>query len=378
MTWRPKKRVVNGRTAWVARYRDPATGRERIAKPAWNGGKGTFILKREAQRAIDEAVTQRVPERAATVAGYLERWLRDRPRSARTDKTNEGRIRNVLALELDGLELGEWDMRDLRPRHGYELVTLMLTQQGRAPGGARDILRSLSCMFSDALVDELCDINPWLRVTVRDDDPRAIKAPREIRVWSFEEMHRFAAAASYRPKGRPGRRQPTLVPAPQYAPMLRVMADCGPRIGEVFAMKRSGLMLATGQLAVTGSAWEGTMIGSSDEKTHDRLLPLPAGCLELLQAMPPRIDTMVLFPTPTGKVWRYSNFKAQVWEPTCETAGIDPLPHEFRHSWTTHLRAAGIDPADLAAVAGHTVETATRHYTHALGRSDDQIRSVIG
>lgn len=378
MTWRPKRREINGKVKWVARYRDPVTGQERIAKPAWNGGKGTFDLKREAQRAIDEAITQRIPDRSSTVAGYLDRWLRDRPRSARTDKTNEGRIRNVLELQVEGLELGRWDMRDLRPRHGYELVGLMLTEQGRAPGGARDILRSLSCMFSDALVDELCDLNPWLRVTVREDDPRARKAPREIRVWSFEEMHRFAAAASYRPKGRKGHKQPELRLAPEYAPMLRVLADCGPRIGEVFAMRRAGLHLATAQLAVTGSAWEGSIVGSSEEKTHDRLLPVPAGCLQLLADMPRRIDTLVLFPTPTGKVWRYNNFITQVWKPTCETAGMTPTPHEFRHSWNSHLRAAGVDPADLAAVAGHTVETATRHYTHALGRSDDQIRSVIG
>ena len=52
--------------------------------------------------------------------------------------------------------------------------------------------------------------------------------------------------------------------------------------------------------------------------------------------------------------------------------------HDFRHSWVTHLRAAGIDPADLAAVAGHTVETATARYTHALGRSDERIRKLIG
>ena len=58
--------------------------------------------------------------------------------------------------------------------------------------------------------------------------------------------------------------------------------------------------------------------------------------------------------------------------------GCDYAPHDLRHSWVTHLRAAGIDPADLAAVAGHTVETATARYTHALGRSDDRIRQVIG
>jgi hypothetical protein len=34
-------------------------------------------------------------------------------------------------------------------------------------------------------------------------------------------------------------------------------------------------------------------------------------------------------------------------------------------------------PADLAAVAGHTAETATARYTHALGRSDDRFRQVI-
>jgi hypothetical protein len=44
----------------------------------------------------------------------------------------------------------------------------------------------------------------------------------------------------------------------------------------------------------------------------------------------------------------------------------------------THLRAAGIDPADLADVAGHSLDTATARYTHALRRSHDQIRRVIG
>jgi integrase len=43
-------------------------------------------------------------------------------------------------------------------------------------------------------------------------------------------------------------------------------------------------------------------------------------------------------------------------------------PHDCRHSWLTNLRAAGIDDADLAAVAGHTVETMIGTYTRPLGR----------
>ena len=50
----------------------------------------------------------------------------------------------------------------------------------------------------------------------------------------------------------------------------------------------------------------------------------------------------------------------------------------MRHSYVTHLRAARIDDADLAEIAGHTVQTMIGHYAHALGRSFDQVREVIG
>ncbi len=358
MTWRPKKRITPaGKTVWIARYKDHR-GKVRIAKPAWNEGKGTFALRREAQRAIDEAVTQRIPERGATVAGYLDRWLATRPRSQRTDQTNEGRIRNVLALELDGLALGEWDLRELRRRHAAELVARMLVSQGRSPGGARDILRALSAMAEDAISDELADVNPWAGVKVRDDDRRAVKRARVLRVWSFEDLHAFAAAAG------------------RYEAMVRTLADCGLRVGELFALERAGL--DGDLLIVAGSAWEGRVVASSAEKNHDREIPIPPGALALLRAMPTRIDTPWLFPTPTGKLWRYSNWHRTVWQPACELAGIDPTPHECRHSWVTHLRAGGIDPADLADVAGHSVATATSRYTHPLRRSHNQIREMVG
>lgn len=357
MNWRPKKRIMGNRTVWIARYSDHH-GKVRIAKPAWNGGKGTFVLKREAQRAINEAIAERTPERASSVAVYLTRWLRTRPRSERTDRTNESRIRNVLRVELEGLELGDWDMRDLRRRHGYELVAWMLQEQGRSPGGARNILRALSAMTEDAISDELCESNPWIHVRVRDDDRRATKSARRPQVWSFEEMHTFAACAG------------------RYEPMVRVLADCGVRMGELLALRREDL--SDGLLRVRATAWEGRIVESSDEKNHNREIPVPPGCLSLVREMPPRIDSPWLFPTPTGKLWRASNWAKTVWKPTCEAAGFKPTPHEFRHSWVTHLRAGGIDPADLADVAGHSVQTATSRYTHPLRRSHEQIREMVG
>jgi len=43
----------------------------------------------------------------------------------------------------------------------------------------------------------------------------------------------------------------------------------------------------------------------------------------------------------------------------------------------THLRAPGIDDADLALVAGHTVETMVSVYTHALEKSHDTSLGAI-
>lgn len=345
---RPTKRVnPSGRTVWVARYTAP-DGRRRSA--------GTFDLQREAQEAIDRAYDQ--PADSSTVAAYLDRWLELRPRSPRTDRTNQGRVRAVLDVELEGRPLRSWTMRELRRRHRDELIHKMLVDQHRAAGGAKDILRSLSAMFEDAITDELADVNPWRSARVRDQDARAGRRRREPHVLTFEQMHKLARKAG------------------AHEPMLRVLADCGLRIGELFALRRADV--DGGLLHVRGTAWEGTVTGSTRQKRHDRTVPIPTGCAQLLAAMPPRIDVPWLFPTERGRVWRYSNWKRQVWVPARDRAGITATPHDFRHSWVTHLAAAGVDAADLAEMAGHSEQVAARVYTHALRRSFDQVKAVIG
>ncbi len=116
--------------------------------------------------------------------------------------------------------------------------------------------------------------------------------------------------------------------------------------------------------------------------------------------MPPRTDAPLLFPTPSGRIWWERNLYRDVWYPTrerrLEQLGYDLeelsdaqranliaehrlgiTPHEVRHNWESHLRAAGIDQADLAEMAGQSVETMNRGYVHALGRSADAVRVVI-
>ena len=67
-------------------------------------------------------------------------------------------------------------------------------------------------------------------------------------------------------------------------------------------------------------------------------------------------------------MWRERNFYRDVWKPTQEASGLDIRPHECRHSYVTHLRAAGVNDADLAEIAGHRVETMLARYTHPVKR----------
>jgi integrase len=88
-------------------------------------------------------------------------------------------------------------------------------------------------------------------------------------------------------------------------------------------------------------------------------------------------DCELLFTTPRGRLWRERTFYRDLWKPTQDASGLDIRPHECRHSYVTHLRAAGVNDADLAEIAGHRVETMLARYTHPLGRDFSLVRSTI-
>jgi integrase len=227
----------------MARYtgRD---GKRHIAKPRWNGGKGTFALKREAQQAIDEAYG--LSDRPDTLGEYFATWPTHHPRSERTNETNEHRIGRVLEVDVEGIPLKQWPMRELRRRHALALVDHMLRVQGRATTGAVGILRSLSAMAEDAITDEVADLNPFKGVRVRANDPRAKKKRRQIRVFSFEQMHAFAKAAG------------------RYEAMVRVFTDTGMRLGEVLPLRREDFDGET--LKVRRTAHEGTILDGTKDR----------------------------------------------------------------------------------------------------------------
>jgi integrase len=131
--------------------------------------------------------------------------------------------------------------------------------------GAVGILRSLSAMAEDAITDEVCDSIPSRASASEQNDPRAKKKPRPIRVFSFEEMHRFAKAAG------------------RYEAMVRVFTDTGLRLGEVLPLCREDFDGET--LQVRRTAHEGVILDGTKtdhgEPDAGRIVPVPAtlhGC----------------------------------------------------------------------------------------------------
>jgi integrase len=354
----PIKRVnPSGKTVWMARYTDRHGKRKKA---------GTFALKRYAQAAIDAAYERErtTPTRVDTLGGYAAVWPSVHPRSERTNTENAWRIGVVLAIEVEGVELRHWPMSEIRRRHALAVQGKLL-EQGRSAEGATGILRAMSAMVNDAVDDEACDTNAWLRLGVRLNDPRVTKPPRAKRMWTIEQMHAFAAAAG------------------TYEPMIRMLSDCGLRLGELPALRRSDLR--PGWIHVARTAHEARVQAGTKTTHHKREdeqgrdVPVPPTLEAMLRAMPPRIDAGgLLFPTPTGKVWRERNFRRDVWTPAQEATAMDCRPQEFRASWESIMRAEGVDPADLAKYAGHSIQTANSRYVQALDRSAEQVRAVVG
>ena len=384
-----KRTYPDGRVVWISRYRDLAGGR-RYAKPRWNDGRSTFDRKGDAQRAIDEALLDQRglrSEEPQKIGDYFSSWLERHPRSERTNKTYGDRIGYVLDVEIEDRPLREWLFDELRRRHVHDVLDHLLREQGRAAEGARGVLRALSAMAEDAIADDAAEANAFMGVRLRGSDPRIRKPPRKPRVWSFAQMREFAAAGRAdvrartprppdpRSRGRYRSRQ-RFYSAHDYEALLLTPALTGLRLGEFLALRRSSFR--DGLLSFECSAHEGDLIGTSDQKNHERSVPVPPSLARLLEALPPRDEDAPLFPTPRGHMWRERNFYRDVWEPARIASGLGPTPHEFRHSYITHLRAAGIDDADLARVAGHRIETMISVYTHPLERSHDAIRQVIG
>src|SRR4051794_2489606 len=159
---------------------------------------GRYERKRDAQRAIAvelERLEASPEERRGrmTFREFLEIWPEQFPRRPRTMETNLTRINRYVVPHLP--QRGHVPLRDLRRSTLRELQATLLRKR-LAKETIDGIFTALSAMLSDAVDDELIDVNPARGFRVKPADPRLRpKRPPQIRrAVPPEEVGGFMAA----------------------------------------------------------------------------------------------------------------------------------------------------------------------------------------
>ncbi len=142
-----------------------------------------------------------------------------------------------------------------------------------------------------------------------------------------------------------------------YGNLVRFACLTGLRQGELFALRERAVDLGGQSIVVEAGAREGQLVPTktSAGRRRVRLSGEASRILrEQLLARAPN-ELGLVFPTPSGAVWRKDNFMARVFRPAVRRAGLAPLRfHDLRHTYAALMVAAGAHPKLLQAQLGHT------------------------
>jgi integrase len=83
-----------------------------------------------------------------------------------------------------------------------------------------------------------------------------------------------------------------------------------------------------------------------------------------LDAIPPRLDTPLVFSSPSGKLLNIDNFRRRVWAPAIEASGVRTRArlYDLRSTFASDALAAGVTVFELARIKGTSVPMIERHY----------------
>jgi integrase len=163
-----------------------------------------------------------------------------------------------------------------------------------------------------------------------------------------------------------------------YGVAVVVAAWCYLRPSELLALERADVN--DGVLHVRRTLdGEGGTKASGKTRRSLRTVPLPARARQALAELPPRLDTHLLFPGPSGSPYDLRNFRRREFEWAREAAGLPETvtPYTLRHSGISWALAAGIPPSDVARFGGTSVTMLERVYAHLLESSADAARERL-
>jgi integrase len=95
-----------------------------------------------------------------------------------------------------------------------------------------------------------------------------------------------------------------------------------------------------------------------------RKFPVNRQLQELIDSIP-RMNKLV-FPSPTGRIIDWTNFRARAWVTVLKNAGIRfRKPYQTRHTFITEALRRGLSVQDVAKLVGNSPQVIYQHYAGA-------------
>jgi integrase len=154
---------------------------------------------------------------------------------------------------------------------------------------------------------------------------------------------------------------------PLYGAAAIVGAWCYLRPSELLGLERRDVDLDAGLLHVRGTK----------TARSQRSVPVPARARQVLDELPPRVDTRLVFPAPAGGRYALGNFRRRQFAWAVAAAGLPEsvTPYTLRHSGISWALASGIPAVDVARFGGTSLGMLERVYAHLLTSSAESARA---
>jgi integrase len=187
-------------------------------------------------------------------------------------------------------------------------------------------------------------------------------APRPVRAFTATEIEAIAVELS-----------------PMYQPLPTFAAATGLRPEEWQALERRDVDRRARVVNVLRTISSGEVTELAKTSGARRQVPLSRRALDALDALPPRLDTLLIFPSKRGKLMDLDHFRAREWAPAIEASGVrrPARIYDLRSTFASNALAAGVSVFQLARVMGTSVRMIERHYGALLDGAASDIASRL-
>lgn len=163
-----------------------------------------------------------------------------------------------------------------------------------------------------------------------------------------------------------------------YGSLAIVAAETGLRPEEWIALERRDVDRAGPALTVQRKFANGALTPYPKTSQSRRRVPLTTRAFQALEALPPRLDTPLVFPAAEGGYIGLDTWRTREWYPALEAAGIAQRgPYCLRHTFATEALAAGVSTFELSRVMCTSIAMIDRTYGHLARDSEEAIRARL-